>query len=236
MKNKQWIANKIGLLFVVLPIGIFANETMIKKTIMIEESIPATLMQTSFFIEKEGKDPSEVLKSFSATNKSILELTKKEDINCKGGQNRINPNYVYDGEKKGMVFNGYKGSVSYVCTFDKIESYNALLNASFDNGQRLRLSPIQWIITDEKKKEMERVSEQKLAKEALFTVQEYASLLDTKCSLKSLEIIPNSSRPLNMLAYAKSERLATSSNLENFQPTQDNVIVQLSGMIEILCQ
>lgn len=225
----------LSFLTMIIPLCASANETVIKKAIMVEESIPATLMQTSFFIEKEGKEPSVVLKSFATTNKSILELTKKEGMSCKGGQNRINPSYISN-EKNQRSFNGYKGSVSYVCTFDKIESYNTLLNSSFENGQRLNLSPIQWIISDEKKKETERIVENKLVKEALATVSEYGTFLNTICSLKSLDVVSTTPRPLNMLMYAKNERMSTSSALENFQPTQDNVIVQLSGMIEILCQ
>lgn len=227
---------KLPLLFlVVAPMFASVNGTLVKKNLIVEESIPTTLMQTSFFIEKEGRDPSIVLKSFAATNKSVLELTKKENIQCKGGQNRINADYSI-GEKNQRIFNGYKGSISYICTFDKIENYNALLNASFDNGQRLNLSPIQWIITDDRKKEVERIVEQKLAKEALAAVAEYGLLFNTTCSLKSLEVVPNSPRPLNTIMYAKSERGYVASALENFQPMQDNVTVQLSGMIEILCQ
>lgn len=191
-------------------------------------------MQTSFVIEKSAKDPNDILKSFAASNKNIIEFTKKEDVTCKGGQNRVNPEYVVQ-DKNQRVFNGYRGSVSYVCTFDKIQSYNALLNASFESGQRLNLSPVQWIATDLKKKEAEKLAEKKLVNEARDAVIEYSLSLDASCSLKSLEVISNSPHPQYMMAYAKSERVGSGASIENFQPTQDDIVLQLSGNIELSC-
>lgn len=234
-KKIMKIISKLSLLLLaVAPLCASVEGTLIKKNIVIEEGIAATLMRTTFLIEKEAKEPSGILKSFSASNKSILDLTEKEDIRCKGGQNRIFPNYIYHSDKKQNVFTGYKGAVSYDCTFDKIESYNALLNASFEDGQRLNLSPIQWIITEEKKKEVLKMSEKKLAKEALSAVNDYALILNKKCTLHTLEIASDSPRPLHMASYAKS--VSASAMLENFQPTQDNVVVQLTGMVEIQCE
>lgn len=212
-----------------------AAETMIKKTIVIEESIPTALMQTAFTIEKAAKDPNEILKSFGMTNKSIIELTKSEDITCKGGQNRINLDYIVS-EKNQRVFSGYRGSVSYVCTFDKIQAYNALLNASFDNGQKLNLSPIQWIATEAKKKEAQKAAEQRLVTEAQNTAVDYSSLLNAKCSLKSMEIASHIPHPQPVMTFAKAERLNNAAFVENFSPIQDNVILNLSGMVEVLCE
>lgn len=216
----------------VVPLCATTNETSIKKSIVVQERIPATLMQTSFTVEKEEQTPNEILKSFSSTNKIIVGIGEKEEITCKGGQNRINPNYVV-GEKNKSVFSGYRGAMSYICTFDKIQSYNVLLNTSLDGGQRLNLSPIQWVALESKKKESEKALEQKLTKEALTSVSEYSDILSSKCSLKSLEFISSVPYRQNMVSFAKAERLV--APLENFQPTQDDIVMQLTGMVEILC-
>lgn len=210
------------------------NETTIKKTIVIEESIPTEFMQTSFTIEKTAKEPNEILKSFAISHKSIVELSKKEDITCKGGQNRVHPDYIAS-EKKQRIFNGYKGFVSYVCTFDKIQAYNTLLNTSLEDEQKLNLSPIQWIATEAKKKESEKILEEKLSKEALKVAEDYSLYLKAACSLKSLEVIANTPYSPYMMSYAKSERMNSAISLENFQPIQESILIQLSGVVEILC-
>lgn len=233
MNDLKYLYKVISALFFI-SLSLNASEITIKKTITAEESIPTTLMQTSFTIEKSAKEPNDILKSFSISNKNIIELSKKEEITCKGGQNRIYPEYSLL-EKNQRIFNGYKGSVSYECTFDKIQGYNVLLNTSLESGQRLNLSPIQWIVTDAKKKESEKIAEEKLSKEALRVVENYTLYLNAKCSLKSLEVISNIPHAPYMMTYAKSERMNSTASLENFQPTQENILIQVSGIVEISC-
>lgn len=213
-----------------------ANATLVvKKKITAEKSLSTLLFQTSFTFEKEGKTPDEILKSLSVSNKNLTEFLKKEDIQCAGGQTRMTPKYSFSSDNK-KVFDGYTGIVSYSCTFDKLQSYNTLLNASFDKSQKLYLSPINWKVPEGLQKEALKEVEKVLVKNALDTVKEYESYMLKTCALTSLEVSsPNvvGNTPMASLA-AKHER-ATSFQ-DNFLPIPENVIVQLVGTIEIQCQ
>lgn len=208
---------------------------VVKKSITEEKSLSTLLFQTSFTFEKEGKTPDEILKSLSASNKSLTEFLKKEDIRCTGGQTRMNPKYSFLPDNK-KVFDGYTGIVSYTCTFDKLQSYNALLNASFDKSQKLSLSPIAWTIPEELRKEALKEVEKALVKNALNTVKEYESYTSKSCALTSLEVSsPNAfgNTPIVASLAAKHER--TASFQDTFLPIPESVIVYLNGMIEIQC-
>lgn len=213
-----------------------ANATLIvKKTITAEKSLSTLLFQTSFTFEKEGKTPDEILKSLSVSNKSLTEFLKKEDIKCVGGQTRVNPKYSFLPDNK-RVFDGYQGMVSYTCTFDKLQNYNALLEVSFDKNQKLSLSPIAWKISDSAQKEALHELEKTLAKNALDAAKEYEGYTSKTCTLSSLEISsPDtiSNTPLNGLLSAKHERAA--SFHDAFLPIPENVVVQLKGILEIEC-
>lgn len=205
--------------------------TVVKKTIVAEKSLTPTQMQTSFTIENDGKEVAGILKSFASSNNSILELTKKETIRCVGGQNRIVPKYAQNLDKKLRVFDGYSGSLTYTCTFEDIQVFNTLLDTSFGHGQKLNLSPVVWVVSDESIKKAEKDLEKDLVNSALTSVKEYESLLKTRCELHSLEIFSGSSKK-GMLFSAKAERVAH----ENFQPIVEDIPMNLSGNIEIFCK
>lgn len=233
MKSKS---NVLLGVFLASSLCVTANASLIiKKSITAEKSLSTLLFQTSFTFEKEGKSPDEILKSLSASNKSLTDLLKKEDIRCVGGQTRINPKYSVLSDNK-RVFDGYNGIVSYTCTFDKLQSYNTLLEASFDKNQKLSLSPINWTIPEPIKKEALKEVEKTLTQDALNAAKEYESYTSKKCVLKSLEIAsPNSYESAPMVASLSAKTERATSFRDSFLPIPENVIVQLRGMLEIEC-
>jgi len=160
-------------LFIISVISL--NAFTISKTETFKIKTPAKIMQTNFSLNIKNKNNDLIIKIFN----EVIKEVKKSKI-CKGGKFSINPYYEWIKDKR--IFKGYKGNISFNCTFTDTQKYaNLIEKIKNKKGIIFSQDEINFITTPHKKE-----LENKAYKYAINYIKYLSKTFQTKCKIKSI--------------------------------------------------
>ena len=194
----------------------------ITKTVTLEESMVSDYYKIHIGVSKEAKKKGDIEISFE----KAIDYAKDAKV-CKGGRYNIYPKYKYTNNKR--VFNGYRGNISFNCTFKDeqiIEEFLTDLNKI--NDIRVSQGQISPTLSD---KQIEQL-EQKLEKKVYVYANEYNDFLsdvtDNKCKTSKIEFLSyNNVMPMARMASVDMVMSAKSENITKPIDNQGNKSVRI---------
>lgn len=216
--------------------SLMANQTTINTNISLDIDLEPNIMQASFTYQNTSKTPEPLLDAFSKINDTVVAFNKKYNnthTKCKGGQNRISPQYSYKNSVR--KFEHYSGSLSYTCRFSDIKAYNTLIGMSMFGSEKITLNPIQWILSDD----ITTKAKEKLTDELFIEIKRkashYSSLLDKSCHISKINLgHQNIPSPRPML-QRESVDMVMAKSVSNFQPTKDSQTIKRNASVTYIC-
>lgn len=146
--SKTKVIQKLLLVFLTT-LSLNAIEINKNKTFTIQSE--EKNLKTSFRINMQLKSENRIESTF----KRAIKLSNRSDI-CTGGSYTVSPHYKYENSKR--IKDGYRGNISFDCTFQDKENYEKLID-KIKKLKNIQLSQNRInIVAVDKSKELEQIS------------------------------------------------------------------------------
>ncbi len=193
---------------------------------------PDTLQASVSIVEKLSTQDAVVNALARITNY----LDTWEDIEKKGGNYSVRPNYTYENNKR--YKDGYSGSIYYTFSSKDSKKLNKFLSNLYSfkapKGEEISLNNINWIMSKEQKTGKVDALRLDAIKWSRVYAKSLSKDLSSKCSVKSVIFTPiNYFQPQPMI---REEMVAMDKAYMAPTPTQDKQKMSVNPTITIECK
>lgn len=238
---------KLFLLMLAIATSVFADNdtseydktTTITKSKIFSASITPDKLSTRLFMsitEKEYAKTSNEINSLSTT------LKKYENI-CKDSGYSIVKATEWDAEKKKNIFVGYRGSISFECTYSSPREIEKLYNEPLfkklvrkRNNVVLNNQGTRWIVSDDalsqKKEELETSA---IIYSDTYT-KKLSKLLNKECMTKDIHLSSLQQQPYPVAKRAVMLSEAVSDSIAPANPSKQDIDVKYSASYIFRCE
>jgi predicted secreted protein len=207
--------------------------------VTLNESVSITVepdtMRTTLSFEERSRDDQAIRHHFNTLVKTVKHYNKDEGLECRGGGYRISPQYSWKNNRQ--QFLGYRGSVSFTCSFREIGEFNAL-SADLDNrltalpGVKRNQGTVQWIVSDELALQNREQLESMLVRRIERKREHLSEIMQLRCATTSIAFSSRApAYPVERMMVAEA---AAPVPIE--APIQSDTTQKLSGAVEYRCE
>ena len=175
----------LSLLWLTLPLMAGADMTITAAEQVSQQVIPDVMQ--GFLRYQEASGSADTIKK--DLNAIIAEVKRRDPKGeqCRGGGYHLTPRYGYKDQKQ--VFEGYAGSLSFECTFDSIEPYNAL-TAAIDKVSSPSIKKTQgalnWVVSDKSREAVKEELRGQLILKAFAQAEQFSKLTGNDCKVSAV--------------------------------------------------
>jgi predicted secreted protein len=208
--------------------------------VTLNESVSITVepdtMRTTLSFEERSRDDQAVRKHFNTLVKTVKQYNDKGgSLECRGGGYRISPQYSWKNSRQ--QFLGYRGNVSFTCSFREIGEFNAL-SADLDNrltalpGVKRNQGQVQWFVSDERNLQNRERLESMLVRRIERKREHLSEIMQLRCATTAIAFSSRApAYPVERMMVAKA---AASVPVET--PIQGDTTLTLRGAVEYRCE
>jgi predicted secreted protein len=208
--------------------------------VTLNESVSITVepdtMRTTLAFEERSRDDQALRKHFNTLVKTVKSYNDKGgSLECRGGSYRIAPHYSWKNNRQ--QFLGYRGSVSFTCSFRDIGEFNAL-SAELDTrlaalpGVKRNQGKVQWFVSDERTLENRERLESMLVRRIERKREHLSEIMQQRCATTAIAF--SSRGPAYPVERMMAAEAAAPVPIE--APIQSDTTLKLSGAVEYRCK
>ena len=224
------------LIAVVLLLPLLASaETKVTLNESVSVTVEPDTLRTVLSFEERSQEEQTIRHHFNALVKTVKSHNEEGELECRGGSYRIAPQYSW--EKNRQKFLGYRGSVSFSCSFRDIGRFNAL-SAALDTqlgafpGVKRNQGSVEWFVSDELALQNRERLERMLVRRIERKREHLSEIMRQRCETTAISF--SSRAPAYPVERMMAAEAAASVPIET--PIQGDTTLTLGGAVEYLCR
>jgi len=214
------------LVLIFSPVFAGGSDLMINDSITMSESVLPDKMISTLSLTYTSAD-------FAAASKGMEKLAvifKSESEICTYKSYRISPKYSYD--KGTQKLQGYQGSISSECRFDKISDFDSILekvhSAASSENYTISQSPVYWAVDENILKSAQERLKLNIVKAAREKASEFSRASQQDCTVSSINF-SGSYTP-------QQPQLMARTASESTPPDQSETSVSVNASYSLICR
>jgi uncharacterized protein YggE len=222
------------ILLVLMALPLFAKEPLyIYDSITLHSDVTPDNMISNTHVQYMSDDYAKATMEME----KFTSIVKSYDKFCSFNSYQVAPNYRYI--KGGQKLEGYTGSININCAFDKIKTYENIINEVYtlskgDTSYRISTSPVRWELSDKTYSDTMATLKVDSIKESEKLASKYSGTTGKSCSVESISMTSQRAYPPTP-AQPKGRALAMAESMHITQPDQSSKTVNHTSSVVIRC-